>query len=337
MERKPKRFKDLLNPGKEIRAFGGALSNEFIIPPFSVFDAASKDWANRRRQWGRLDLLKVTGRDLDMSYHTEKILKDLMGTTSDNTSRFDPVLAEVMYTWFAADEGMVLDPFAGGHVRGIVACMLGYGYVGIDLSERQVDDNYRRLKEYGGMGRYPSWLVGDSTRMKKVLVNAPSRQKHPGPGDDTEYGFVFSCPPYFDLEKYTDNPNDLSNMSWEQFQENYRQCIWNACSRLADDSFAAFVVGDLRDENGLLRNLPGVTIEAFQDSGVHFYNDIVMTDPLGSAILRARRNFITGKVSKVHQYVLVFVKGDPRKAFAKTRAGRLMIKEMAEAKKDKKK
>jgi len=41
--------------------------------------------------------------------------------------RRHPVLAEIMYTWFCAKDGMVLDPFAGGHVRGIVAAMLMYG------------------------------------------------------------------------------------------------------------------------------------------------------------------------------------------------------------------
>jgi len=328
MELKPKRFKDLLNPGQEIRAFGGSLGNEFIVPPFSVLDAASTLWQKRRRAWGKLDMLKVSGRDRDMSYHTDKILKDLMGTVSDNTSRFDPVLAEVMYTWFCKDGGIVLDPFAGGHVRGVVAAMLMYGYVGIDLSKRQVKDNNDRLKKYT-LNRLPLWLQGDSTNLPHVLQYAPG-----APGDDgKKYDMVFSCPPYFDLEKYTDNPDDLSNMSDKRFRKAYRAAITHCVQRMCDDSFAVFVVGDVRDEDGHLRNLPGLTTSAFEDAGASFYNDIIMTDPLGSAILRARRNFIAGKVSKVHQYVLVYVKGDARKAMAKTKVGATMIKEMAKEKK----
>ena len=44
-----------------------------------------------------------------------------------------------MYEWFCPKEGRILDPFAGGSVRGIVAAEMGYVYNGIDLSEEQID------------------------------------------------------------------------------------------------------------------------------------------------------------------------------------------------------
>jgi len=39
----------------------------------------------------------------------------------------------------------VLDPFAGGSVRGIVASRLGYRYVGIELRQEQVEANRRAI------------------------------------------------------------------------------------------------------------------------------------------------------------------------------------------------
>ena len=57
------------------------------------------------------------------------------------TSIFDPVLCELIYRWFAPKAGVVLDPFAGGSVRGIVAARLGLTYVGIDLRAEQVAAN----------------------------------------------------------------------------------------------------------------------------------------------------------------------------------------------------
>ena len=36
----------------------------------------------------------------------------------NGTSIFDPVVCELAYTWFAPVGGVVLDPFAGGSVRG---------------------------------------------------------------------------------------------------------------------------------------------------------------------------------------------------------------------------
>ena len=317
LDHKPKRFKNLLNPGTEIRAFGGSLANEFIVPPFSVLDAASSAWANRRREWGKLDMLKVSGRDHDQTYHTEEILKKLLKTSSENTSRFDPVLAEIMYLWFCKDGGRVLDPFAGGHVRGMVAGISGYDYLGVDLSARQVKDNEVRAAKYTDVSNPPKWVVGDSARLNKILKN------------EQDFDFLFSCPPYFDLEKYTDKDEDLCNMDDAMFKAVYTAIIAQAVDMLANNRFAAFVVGDVRDEEGRLRGLPQLTIQAFEEAGMFFYNDMVLLDPLGSAVLRARRNFIAGKVSKVHQYVYVFVKGNPRKAFAQTRVGKTMIKEMA--------
>jgi len=54
------------------------------------------------------------------------------------TSIFDPVLCELVYRWFAGPNSVVLDPFAGGSVRGVVAAALGRKYVGIDIAENQI-------------------------------------------------------------------------------------------------------------------------------------------------------------------------------------------------------
>ena len=62
-------------------------------------------------------------------------------TDSSGTSIFDPVLCELMYSWFCPEGGQVIDPFAGGSVRGIVAAVVGYRYWGSDLSRQQVEAN----------------------------------------------------------------------------------------------------------------------------------------------------------------------------------------------------
>jgi len=46
-----------------------------------------------------------------------------------------------MYKWFCPERGTIFDPFAGGSVRGIVACGMGYSYTGIELREEQVSAN----------------------------------------------------------------------------------------------------------------------------------------------------------------------------------------------------
>jgi len=62
----------------------------------------------------------------------------------------------------------VLDPFAGGSVRGIVATYLGRQYVGIDLSERQIEANEIQAEQIVPDNR-PVWIVGDSRQLIKLV------------------------------------------------------------------------------------------------------------------------------------------------------------------------
>ena len=69
-------------------------------------------------------------------------------TEVSGTSIFDPVLCELVYRWFCPAGGALLDPFAGGSVRGIVASKLGLKYTGIDLSERQIAENRKQVRPW---------------------------------------------------------------------------------------------------------------------------------------------------------------------------------------------
>lgn len=147
----------------------------------------------------------------------------------------------------------------------------------------------------------PYWEQGDSTKVK-----IPAK-----PDAD----MVFSCPPYADLEKYSDDPQDLSNMPYPEFLKAYREVIRRAVARLKTNRFAVWVVGDVRDPDGNYRNLVGDTVEAFRDAGASLYNEAILVTPAGTLPLRAGRQFAGGrKLGKTHQNVLVFVKGDGKKA-----------------------
>jgi hypothetical protein len=129
---------------------------------------------------------------------------------------------------------------------------------------------------------------------------------------------VFSCPPYYDLEVYSDQEGDLSACgTYTEFLQAYRAIIRSAVDRLAGDRFACFVVGDIRDKKGFYRNFVSDTITAFQDAGAMLYNEAILVTAVGSLPIRAGRAFEAGrKLGKTHQNALFFVKGDPRKATA---------------------
>lgn len=211
------------------------------------------------------------------------------------TSVFDPVLCEVIYNWFGLKGGIVFDPFAGGSVRGIVAEMLGQKYIGIDLSQRQIDANQMNADE---LGVCPAWYCDDSKNADKYIT-------------DESADLIFSCPPYHNLEKYSNHPLDLSNMNYTDFIKAYSEIIKISCSKLKENRFAVFVVGDIRDSKGAYRDFISDTKKMFQSNGLCLYNELILLDPYGTAPMRAEFIFkAKRKTVKVHQNVLVFYKGD---------------------------
>lgn len=269
-----------------------SLIDRFVVPPFSILDTRQGYWRERKKAWEGIGIKSELGRK-----------ENLMGAGGaykeiGGTSIFDPVLCEIVYKWFCTDGGKIYDCFAGGSVRGIVASKLGYEYHGIDLRQEQIDANKENAIE---VGVNPNWYCDDSINADKYI-------------QDESCDLVFSCPPYADLEVYSDDPRDISNMEYDDFCNAYKRIIDIACRKLKQNRFAVFVVGDIRDKKGYYRNFVDYTKECFVKNGVQFYNDIVIVNNLGGAVLRAGRIFNSyRKTCKVHQNVLVFYKGDPKK------------------------
>jgi DNA modification methylase len=217
------------------------------------------------------------------------------------TSIFDPVLCELSYRWFCPANGLIIDPFAGGSVRGVVASKLGRRYIGHELRAEQVEANRKQAVAICSMPA-PEWIEGDSREIDKTCKGI-------------EADFVFSCPPYVDLEVYSDDPADLSTLDYAAFREAYREIIAKSCGLLKKDRFACFVVGDVRDKNGNYYNFVGDTIEAFRAAGLSYYNEAILVTAVGSLPIRVGKQFAASrKLGKTHQNVLVFVKGDGKKA-----------------------
>lgn len=289
-------FEDITGEEKTDTEPKGKLTDEFLIPPLSVLDTKQGYWQDRKKMWKSLGIKSDVGRDAEC---LQTSIGDKYGRAEQTgISIFDPVLCEVMYKWYNIENGSIYDCFAGGSVRGIVASKLGYDYTGIDLRQEQVDANYNNALE---MGVEPKWYCDDSLNADKYI-------------DDNSIDMIFSCPPYADLEVYSDDVRDISNMEYEDFKVAYRKIIDIACRKLKDNRFAVFVVGDVRDKQGFYRNFIDYTKECFNANGLLTYNEAILLDMLGTSMIRAPRAFKAGrKLAKVHQNVLIFYKGNPSK------------------------
>ena len=278
------------------------LRDKFMEPPFSVLDTKGGAWRNRKREWKRLGIESHLGRDSECNAKfdgdlDEKGLNKYGRKPMTGVSIFDPALCELMYHWFCPVNGSILDPFAGGSVRGIIAHYLGFKYTGIDIRKEQIDSNRDQGLKILETGNQPNWVAGNSNQVLDGLELAEKKD------------FIFSCPPYADLEVYSDLDGDVSNKEYEVFIKMYSEIIAKSCKLLKSGGYACFVVGDIRDKKGNYRDFISHTKKAFIDANCPLYNEAILLQPLGTAMLRAGRVFKSEKkLTKVHENVLIFKK-----------------------------
>lgn len=282
------------------------LAERFLAPPFSVLDTRQGYWTERKAQWNALGFESDQGRGVgligksDEGFCAGKLEGRYEGGfLGYRTSVFDPVLCELVYSWFMPrDGGLVWDPFAGGCVRGVVAAKLGLRYQGVDLRREQVEANREQAARICEPSLpIPVWIEGDSREI--------------GPSEDVD--LVFSCPPFGDLEVYSDDPRDLSTMGYDDFVDGYRVSIERSVDKLREGRFAVFVVAEFRNKAGFYRGFVRDTQEAFERCGLQLYNEAILVTSPCTMTLRAGKQFqASRKLGKTHQNVLIFLRGSPK-------------------------
>lgn len=270
----------------------GPLSDTFVAPPFSILDTRQGAWQERKRSWQNLGIRSEVGRNDSMIFE-----KNLQTESFKGTSIFDPVLCEIVYRWFTPyKDSLIFDAFAGGSVRGIIASSLGHKYTGIELRKEQVDANYSNAHEIN-ISDNINWINDDAMNMDNHV-------------EDKTQDLFFICPPYFNLEVYSDEEGDISNMDFASFEDFYYQIVKKGAQKVKDNRFAVVVISDVRDlKTGYYLDLVGITKKAMKDSGFGFYNDVVLINSAASAALRVRKNMYNRKMVRTHQSVLVFYNG----------------------------
>jgi DNA modification methylase len=305
-----------------------SLFDRFIIPPFSILDTRKGYWQDRKKKWYDLigdmgesrndtlvtslgikykDLYQRTRehrKELGLSFREyiekyvpkEDLEREQAKIVAQGVSILDPVMAEIVCRWFSFKGCKSFDCFAGDSVFGFVSAYLGNEFTGIELRSEQAKLNNERVADM--TARY---ICDDGQNVAKHIE--PESQD-----------LLFSCPPYFDLEVYSDLPNDASNQdSYEDFIQILKNAFTAAISCLKQDRFAVICVGDVRDKKtGFYYDFCGDIKRIFKEAGVLLYNEIILVEQTASTALIAARYMEIRKVAKTHQHILVFFKGNPK-------------------------
>ena len=314
---------------KQNSAPESSLFDRFIVPPFSILDTRKGYWQDRKKKWydiigdmgeSRNDTLVTSleikykdlyqrtrehRKELGISFKEyiekyvsqEDLEKEQAKIVAQGVSILDPVMAEIVCRWFGQENGKAFDCFAGDSVFGFVAAYLGNDFTGVELREKQAVLNNERVE-----GMNARYICDDGQNVAQHIE--PESQD-----------LLFSCPPYFDLEVYSDLPNDASNQgSYEDFIQILKNAFTAAVGCLKQNRFAVIVVGDVRDKKtGFYYDFCGDIKRIFKEAGMKLYNEIILVEQTASTALRAARYMENRKVAKTHQHLLVFFKGDPKK------------------------
>ena len=229
-----------------------------------------------------------------------KVIHNTGKSFNGNASVLDPVACEVILRLFMPTEGKrVYNPFGGGVQFGFVTGSYGYEYIASEIRQNQCDANNILCQDLDSA----KWIKGDSS------IYEP----------DGEFDLMFTCPPYYKVEKYIDYEGvipegELNIMpTYEEFRNTLFKGYKEAIKKLKDNRFFVVMTGDSRDKSGAYYGCEAEHELFFKDQGLHIYNKIVYLECEFTRLAHAKRTLDYRKFPKREQKILVFYKGDMKK------------------------
>jgi len=247
----------------------------------------------RVRDWRRL-----TGETGHSGARNETFRVDHDSVYTSTHSVFPAPLMEMIIARYAGPVGShILDAFAGGPPRGLVSAIMGHRYTGFEIRQAQIDENVETLKRMHLSGA--NYILSDGRFLDTDLV----------------FDCAITCPPYFDLEQYSEDPCDLSNLG---SYADFNAAMWLSANahfeRLKPGAFACIVVGLFRDKKtGELIDFPADTVANFKEAGFIYWQHIILSKNFASAAVRAANAWKGKKLIPRFENLLIFRKPDEQK------------------------
>lgn len=190
---------------------------------------------------------------------------------------------------------IVLDQFAGGGTTLIEAKLLNRDCIGIDVNPDSILHCLNKLNLPPRYSSSVSVTVGDARQLVGIK--------------DESIDLICTHPPYANAIEYSkDIENDISRLSYHEFDTQMRKVATECFRVLKKDKFCALLIGDIRKHGS---NIPiGFhTLQTFLDVGFNLKEIVIKTQhnckSTGFWIQRSKQyNFLL----LAHEYLFVFNK-----------------------------
>ncbi len=218
---------------------------------------------------------------------------------------FVPQIVHQLLARYTKTGDYVLDPFAGSGTTLIEAQRMNRNSIGIELQENVAMEAINRIHSEAKDGIIADTFIDNSktfdTNRILELYEIENVQ------------FIIFHPPYWDIIKFSDNEEDLSNSkTLEEFLENFRQVVKNAVKILEKKRYCAVVIGD-KYANSQIVPLGFYCMQVMKQEGLTLKATIVKNfeETKGKAKQQAlwrRRALQNGLYIFKHEYIFVFKK-----------------------------
>jgi len=237
------------------------------------------------RDWRRL-----TGETGHTGARDETFRSDHDSLYTGTHSVFPAPLMEMILVRYGGPKGSkILDAFAGGPPRGLVSAIMGYNYTGFEIRQEQIDENEAVLKKLKLTGA--NYVLSDG-RFLDI---------------DDQFNCAITCPPYHDLEVYSDQHEDISNLgTYSEFNASMWLTAHAHRERIKPGGFVCIIVGLFRDKSGELIDFPAHTVENFREAGFLYWQHIILSKNFASAAVRAGNAWKGSKLVPRHENLLIF-------------------------------
>jgi hypothetical protein len=213
-----------------------------------------------------------------------------------NASVLDPVVCEIIVRFFMPAYGCrIYNPFGGGVQFGYVSGACGYEYLASEIRQNQCDANNKICSEFKNV----KWVQSDSSKYIP----------------DGMFDLVFTCPPYYRVEKYVDYDGvpPIGEINSVPTYAEFRSLLFMgyelAISRLRDDRFFVIMTGDSRDKHGAYYSHDSETEIFLKECGLSIYNKIIYLESEFTRLAHAKKTLHVRKFPKREQRIIIAYKG----------------------------